>query len=182
MSSTGLSREQEERRRVRNPKGGRPRIEEQLGDPMLALKAQDLRGKGLSWTKIAARLGIGRSTARTLCLKSAHAQVGEFPRLEDDDASRDDAQFRNSSETVSGSSQEEVEDAESKLSRRDLSPSGRADGNPRTGDEEDEGLPRTFRLFSTLLERARMDVSRRSSPEIESETSKTLSVGNRVKE
>ena len=167
MSSARLSREAEERRRVRNPKGGRPRIEEQLGDPMLALKAQGLRGKGLSWSKIADRLGIGRSTARTLCLKSAHAQVGESPRSEEDDASRDDAQFRNSSETVLGYSQEEVEDAETKLTRRNLSPSGKAVDNPRKGDEEDEGLPRTFQLFSVLLERARMGVSRGKSPRSE---------------
>jgi len=77
MSSAGLSHEPEERRPVRNPKGGRPRIEEQLGDPTLAPKAQGLRAKGLSWSKIAERLGIGRTTVRRLCQKCPNRSSGE---------------------------------------------------------------------------------------------------------
>ena len=159
MSSTDPPPETKEKRPVRNPRGGRPRIQEQLGDPMLAIKARDLRIRGLSWSKIAERLGIGRSTARMLCLNSGDAQASELSSLEEDDASLGNARFRNSSETVFGSRQEGTKDAESKPDGQVPPPSDGTDENPTAGGKEYQGLPRTFRLFSMLLQRARMGAS-----------------------
>lgn len=50
---------------------------ESLGDSALPEKARALRGQGLSWTKIAERLGIGRTTVRSLCQKSPNRSRGE---------------------------------------------------------------------------------------------------------
>ena len=48
-------------------------MEERLGDPLLVVKARTLRAEGLSWTQIAERLGVGRTTARRLCQNSEDA-------------------------------------------------------------------------------------------------------------
>lgn len=45
---------------------GRPSIFKSKDDPQIAVKASDLRSQGLSWSQIASRLGIGRTTARRL--------------------------------------------------------------------------------------------------------------------
>ena len=156
MSSTDHPPEAQEKRLVRNPRGGRPRIQEQLGDPMLATKARDLRAKGFSWSKIAERLGIGRSTARTLCLNPSDAQASEFSRLEGDDTCRGNDRFRNSSETFFESAQEESKDAESELNGQVPPSHGGVDEDPKTGSDVYQVLPKTFRLFSVLLQRARL--------------------------
>ena len=177
MSLTDPPPRTKEKRPIRNPKGGRPSIQEQLGDPMLATKALELRTEGLSWTKIAGRLGIGRSTARKLCLDSGDVQAVEISHLKEDDASSGKTLIRNSSETVFGSRQQETLTAESKPDAQVPRTSGGTGKNPTADEEECQGLPRTFRLFSMLLHRARMDADQ-GTP-LSSETEDRQDTGGR---
>ncbi len=48
-------------------------------DPTLPAKALQMRREGLSWSQIAKRLDVGRTTARTLC-GLAQAQQGAIPK------------------------------------------------------------------------------------------------------
>ena len=49
---------------------GRPPIWESRQDPKIILRAKQMRSQGTSWTTIAQKLGIGRTTARRLCQKA----------------------------------------------------------------------------------------------------------------
>lgn len=49
---------------------GRPSVQDRTGDRDLGRKVVALRDLGLSWTRIARALGIGRTTARNLCEKT----------------------------------------------------------------------------------------------------------------
>jgi len=46
---------------------GRARVSKIVLDPSLPLKAAQLRAQGLSWSRIAATLSVGRTSARRLC-------------------------------------------------------------------------------------------------------------------
>lgn len=55
-----------ERAIAQGKKLGRPSIMDSKDDPQIAAKAADLRAKGFSWSQIASHLGIGRTTSRRL--------------------------------------------------------------------------------------------------------------------
>lgn len=131
---------------------------------MLTQKAERLRAMGLSWSEISLRLKIGRSTVRKLCIKSSNAQSGESLHSKEYDVSCDEGQFRDSSETVFESARKGARNVEFRLEVRDELVSSKADESVKTVNEEEQYLPRTFRMFSVLLERARTGVRRRDTP------------------
>ena len=114
-------------KRGRRP--GRPTVMESRGDPKLPARAAEMRSLGLSWSQIASRLGVGRTTARRLalmCQKDSGCQTGHlvspiFPKP-----------AKIGGETSSS------QNASSALDSGVL-----------------EKLPKTFRIFSELLEKAR---------------------------
>ena len=114
-------------------RAGRPSLEETRGDPRLAEKAQALRAMGLSWSQVAERLGVGRTSARRLCLERSRGpglETEAAPEAEHDPAG---PPFRNRAETVP-------------------KPPHSLEGRSWT---ELDAMPETFRLFAKLLRRAR---------------------------
>lgn len=110
-------------------KRGRPSVLESKEDPDLASKATEMRFLGLSWSQIASRLGIGRTTARRLVLafqKSSGSQT------------KSDS---NSSvpKTDSCHLMAEVGQHFSLSLKEDIL----------------EGMPKTFRIFVSLIRKAR---------------------------
>ena len=113
----------------RGRKPGRPTVMESRGDPKLPTRAAELRSLGLSWSQIASRLGVGRTTARRLvllCQKDEGSQtrddiISDVPQTNDDNPQTNDSQC------VPFEIKEDVL----------------------------ERLPKTFRIFASLVRRAR---------------------------
>jgi orotate phosphoribosyltransferase-like protein len=122
-----MSDTQSDLKQKRRP--GRPSVLESKGDPNLASKAAEMRSLGLSWSQIAFKLGVGRTTARRLvlmCQKRNESQIGRsigstIPKHNDTGMEGD------SSQHVSTSIDNDI------LGK----------------------LPKTFQIFSMLLEEAR---------------------------
>ena len=122
---------------------GRPTIQEQLGDSLLAEKAKAYRASGCSWSEVARRLKVGRSTARRLALcQNAHG--GAEGTIAEESGSRTspgrDA-FRNGTSNVPEAPQDERRDPDVPAAQAGVS-------------EEDVVLPESFRLFRMILRRA----------------------------
>lgn len=138
------------------PRGGRPTIEETRGDPLLAEKARALRDAGLSWSQVAERLGVGRTTARRLCLYSRNRSGTDSAGGDDLSAPNPGRRFRNGSEIVPIPEHSNHDGgAGSGLEGSDAP--GSKDGTElpqETPAGEAEGLPQTFQLFARLLRKA----------------------------
>lgn len=114
---------------IRYTRPGRPTILESKGDPHLVEKAAEMRFLGCSWSQIASRLGVGKTTIRRYVLafqKENGGQIEEeigsrMPRNNDDDSRNKESQY------LSFSIREDVL----------------------------EGLPKTFRKFVSLVRKAR---------------------------
>jgi hypothetical protein len=117
-----------ERAKAKGKKLGRPSIFKSKNDSQIALKAAELRSQGLSWSQIASRLGIGRTTARRLVALYLNDTSVNFKKEAD------------SSMPITN----EVDMPESRnpiiISSIDVDILGR--------------LPKSFQIFSKLLEKA----------------------------
>lgn len=120
---------------------GRPTVEEQLGDPGLADKARCLRDQDLSWSQIADRLRVGRSTARRLCQNSSAATRCEVEGKEGLGHVRPEPPFQNGPEIVSELGHHTSTDATGLP----------AEGPP---SESATGLSESLRIFAELLRKA----------------------------
>ena len=135
-------------------RGGRPRVEQLMGDPALSVKARALREQGMSWSEVAGSLGVGRTTARRLCLEARESDVGEIPVKNAQDGASGQAQFWNDAKNVQkhtnkacGGNQGEADDE----TTAEDDAAGESDApNP----EDEQHLPETFRLFASLLRKA----------------------------
>jgi hypothetical protein len=115
--------------RAQRKRVGRPTVAEVRGDPDIASKALEMRDLGLSWSQIASRLGIGRTTARRL---SKACQKDEKNWLE-----------KGSNRFVPKGFDD------NKVNKR-----GQCIA-PSHDDDILGKMPKTFRIFSNLLEKAR---------------------------
>lgn len=110
-------------------KPGRPTVLERKKDPYLALRAVEMRSLGFSWSQIASRLGIGRTTARRLVLMY---------------------QKRNENQTA--------KNLGFSVPKQNVVVKEK-NGSQRVSDSKDDDmlvkLPKTFQIFSNLLERVR---------------------------
>lgn len=107
---------------------GRPSVIESLDDPHLPLKASALRSTGRSWSEIASLLGVGRTTARrlaTMCQKENASQI---------------------------------EKGSNNRSRKESDARHQKEGDQWPALSTDEGIlecmPKTFRIFASLVKRA----------------------------
>jgi orotate phosphoribosyltransferase-like protein len=103
-------------------------------DPEIAAKATELRSQGLSWSQIASRLGIGRTTARrlvTVCLNKKSVEVDK-----------------------------EIYSSMPKSNHFDSNKSDRSNLISSLDDDIFGKLPKSFQIFSELLEKAK-DAQRR---------------------
>lgn len=132
-----------ERAKAIRGKWGRPGVVELKGDPHLAAKASELRSGGFSWSKIASRLSISRSSARrlvNLCQKDGDIQI---------DNNLD------SSVPKTSASDTRAE----KIDRKEVVQPDAVDAvqsiDVSTNDEVLAKMPKTFRIFSDLLRQAR---------------------------
>jgi hypothetical protein len=134
-----------ERAKAIRGKWGRPGVVELKGDPHLAAKASELRSEGFSWSEIASRLSISRSSARrlvSLCQKDAENQIDNDPDspVPNRDVSDTRVEEMDRKEVV----QADLVDAVQPI---DVS----------TNDEVLAKMPKTFRIFSDLLKQVRED-------------------------
>jgi len=117
------------RAKARGIKLGRPTIAEVKGDPYIASKAAIMRSRGLSWSQIALRLNISRSSARRL--------VG-MCKKEDNNWTMD----------IDNPSMPKCDVSDTReIERHDIM--------PLTNDDIFSSMPKTFQIFSTLLAKAR---------------------------
>ena len=122
-------------------RGGRPTVEDRLGDPAVASKALELRNRGFSWAQIARRLNVGRTTARRLCQKASGGSGVTVRADEGKETIPVDPPFRNGAQSVPNALGAGGHD----VFKQDA-----------TDEDSEEGvdMPETFRLFSDLLRRA----------------------------
>lgn len=114
---------------------------ERTGDPSLPEKARTLREQGLSWSQVATKLGIGRTTARRLCRSQPAADGGDTGRSSVGEDVPSEPPFQNGAQTVPSPARETATAARE------------ASGTP--SDMEEGGhLPETFRIFASLLRKA----------------------------
>lgn len=122
-------RDNSENSSERKDKRGRPSVLESLGDPHLPVKASAMRSAGYSWSEIASYLSVGRTTAQrlaTMYQKENESQIDKAP---------------NNKMPKKGNTKHEDEDPQwPELSMED----GILDC-----------LPKTFKIFISLVKRAR---------------------------
>ena len=116
-------------------------MEERLGDPLLVVRARTLRAEGLSWTQIAERLGVGRTTARRLCQNPGRCAGDEVRGEPVGEDARPRPAFQNGSKSVPSVAS-------------DMDRVSATLGSGSVDTEETKALPEVFRLFAALLERA----------------------------
>ena len=114
---------------------------ERTGDPSLPEKASTLREQGLSWSQIAAKLGIGRTTARRLCRNQPAAAGGDIDRSSVDEDVSSEPSFQNGAQTVP-------------LPAHEAAAAARGASATPSDMEEGGHLPETFRIFASLLRKA----------------------------
>jgi DNA invertase Pin-like site-specific DNA recombinase len=61
---------------------GRAKVSTLIRDPDLPAKTLQMREAGLSWTRVAQTLGVGRTTARRLCLLSRSSSLSSTKKGE----------------------------------------------------------------------------------------------------
>ncbi|MEE9116767.1 MAG: hypothetical protein V3U09_07715 [Thermoplasmata archaeon] len=107
---------------------GRPSVIESLGDPHLPLKASALRSTGRSWSEIASLLGVGRTTAKRLATMYQKGNEGQIEKVSNN-------RIQNES---------------------DAGPQKEGDQWPEFSMDEGilECMPKTFRIFASLVKRA----------------------------
>jgi len=134
-----------ERAKAVRGKWGRPTVVDLKGDPQLAAKASELRTQGLSWSQIASRLDIGRSSARRLVNLYQKDVESQIDREHDSHVPN-----RDMSDTC-------VE----KIDRREVAEGDAAETvqtiDTSTNDEVLAKMPKTFQIFSDLLKQVRED-------------------------
>lgn len=114
---------------TRRGKPGRPTILQTTGDPLLVERASEMRLRGLSWAKIAARLGVGQTTIRRYVRAFQKANGSQTEgRLSCSTSKTDD--------NVSGMNEDQYFLASIR-------------------DDVLEGLPKTFRIFVSLVRKSR---------------------------
>jgi len=132
-----------ERAKAVTGKWGRPTVLELRGDLDLPTRASELRSGGFSWSQIASRLGVSRSSARrlvNLCQKEAESQTDHHINspVPNRDVSDTRVKRIEPREAVEG-------DAGDAVQFLDVS----------TNDEVLAKMPKTFQIFSSLLTRVR---------------------------
>lgn len=108
---------------------GRPTVAEVKGDTNLAARASELRDIGLSWSQIASNLGVGRTTARRLTI-AYQKEKSRWTR----------------------------EDSNPSVPKAHVSDTPESKGQYIAFSIDDDilgKLPKTFQMFSVLLEKAR---------------------------
>jgi hypothetical protein len=134
-----------ERAKAIRGKWGRPGVVELKGDPHLAAKASELRSGGFSWSEIASRLSISRSSARRLVNLYQKDTAGQIDNHLDSTVPN-----RGVSDTcVEKMDRKEVVqvDLDDAVQSIDVS----------TNDEVLAKMPKTFQIFSDLLKQVRED-------------------------
>jgi hypothetical protein len=134
-----------ERAKAIRGKWGRPGVAELKGDPHLAAKASELRTQGLSWSQIASRLDISRSSARRLVNLYQKDAAGQIDNHLDSTVPN-----RGVSDTCVEKT-DRIEDVQTDLVDTVQSI------HVSTNDEVLAKMPKTFRIFSDLLKQVRED-------------------------
>jgi len=135
-------------------RGGRPRVEQLMGDPALSAKARAQREQGMSWSEVAASLGVGRTTARRLCLEARESDAGAIPGRNVRDDASDQAQFRNDAKNVQKHTSKACGGNQGKADDGTPAEDDAAGASDTPDSEDEQHLPKTFRLFASLLKDA----------------------------
>ena len=129
--------------RSRREKWGRPSVIETRGDPKIGFKASEMRSQGLSWSEIASNLKIGKTTARRLVIlyqKDGDKQTEiNFERI-----------GCNRKVNCTSGENEDEQEAKTETSKNQIQ-----DNRFPSNDDVLNIMPKTFQIFTSLLEKAR---------------------------